>query len=118
MKQQSLLSRGTYSVHVQGVHCEVVRMQVQGLEELLHGDLLALQLVHYAFGVHAVRFLDEAQQVLLVHAGSSVDVGVDLGRQRRGGELRRGNRVRSQEGGKELKRATNCVTEVSEDNNS
>lgn len=93
-------------------------MQVQGLKELLHGDLPALQLVHDAVGVHAVRLLDEAQQVLLVHAGGGVDVGVHLGRQRRGGELRRGNRVRSQEGGKELKRATSCVTEVSEENNS
>lgn len=75
-------------MHVQGVHREVVRVQVQGLEELLHGDLTALQLVHDALSVHAVRLLDEAQQVLLVHAGSGMDVGVNLGRQRRGGELR------------------------------
>lgn len=70
----------TYSVHIQGVHGEVIGVQVEGLEELLHGDLLAVELVHDALGVHAVRPFDEAQQVLLVHAGRGVDVGVHLER--------------------------------------
>lgn len=60
-------------------------MQVERLEQLLHGDLAALELVHDALGVHAVSLLDEAQQVLLVHAGGGVDVGVHLGEEREGG---------------------------------
>lgn len=73
------LSEPTYSVHIQGVHSEVIGVQVKGLKELLHGDLFPFQLVHDAIGVHAVGLLDEAQQVLLVHAGGGVDVGVHLG---------------------------------------
>lgn len=66
-------------MHVQGVHGEVVRVQVEGLEKRLHGHFLPVQLVHNAVGVHAVGLFDEAQQVLLVHAGRGVDVGVHLG---------------------------------------
>lgn len=69
-------------MHIQGVHSQVIRVQVERLEELLHGDLLPSKVVHNAVGIHAVRLLDEAQQVLLVHAGSSVDVGVHLGPRR------------------------------------
>lgn len=72
-------------MHVQRVHRQVVRVQVERLKELLHGDLPALELVHHAVGVDAVRLLDEAQQVLLVHAGGGVDVGVHLGEEREGG---------------------------------
>lgn len=68
----------TYSVHVQGVHGEVIRVQVEGLEELLHRQFFALKLVHDAVSIHAVGFFDEAQQMLLVHAGRGVDVGVHL----------------------------------------
>lgn len=53
-------------------------MQVEGLEELLHGDLFSFKFVHDTVRVHTVRLLDEAQQVLLIHAGSSMDVGVHL----------------------------------------
>lgn len=69
-------------MHIQGVHSQVIRVQVERLEELLHGDLLPSKVVHNAVGIRAVRLLDEAQQVLLVHAGSSVDVGVHLEPQR------------------------------------
>lgn len=72
-------------MHVQRVHRQVIRVQVERLEQLLHGDLAALELVHDALGVHAVSLLDEAQQVLLVHAGGGVDVGVHLGEEREGG---------------------------------
>lgn len=65
-------------MHIQGVHSEVIRMQVKGLEELLHGDLSPFKVVHNAVSIHTVRLLDEAQQVLLVHAGGSVDVSVHL----------------------------------------
>ena len=63
---------------VQRVHGEVVGVQVQPLEQLLQGHVLPVHLPHHALGVHAVRVLDEAQQVLLVHAGRRVDVGVHL----------------------------------------
>lgn len=78
-------SHATYGVHVQRVHRQVVRVQVERLEQLLHGDLAALELVHDALGVHAVGLLDEAQQVLLVHAGGGVNVGVHLGEEDEGG---------------------------------
>lgn len=58
-------------------------MQVQGLEKLLHGYFFPVKLVHDAVGIHAVGFFDEAQQMLLVHAGGSVDVGVHLRGDRR-----------------------------------
>lgn len=58
-------------------------MQVEGIKELLHGDLPAFKFVHDAVGVHMVRLLDEAQQVFLVHASGSVDVGVNLEVERR-----------------------------------
>lgn len=76
--------RKTHSVHIQWVHSEVVWMQVKGLKELLHGDLLPFEVVHYTFSIHTVRLFDEAQQVLLVHAGSSMDVSVHLERNRDG----------------------------------
>lgn len=78
----------TYSVHVQGVHGEVVRVQVKGLEKLLHCYFFPLKLVHDAVGIHAVGLLDEAQQMLLVHAGCGVDVCVHLEGQRRTEETR------------------------------
>lgn len=65
-------------MHIQGVHSEVIRVHVKALKELLHSDLPPFEVVHDAVSVHAVRLLDEAQQVLLVHAGSSVDVSVHL----------------------------------------
>lgn len=73
----------TYSVHVQGVHGEVIRVQVKGLEKLLHCYFFPLKFVHDAVSIHAVGFFDEAQQMLLVHAGRGVDVGVHLEGQQR-----------------------------------
>lgn len=70
----------TYSVHIQRVHSEVVGVKVERLEQLSHGDLLPFQVVHDTVSVHTVRPLDEAQQMLLVHAGSCVDVSVHLGK--------------------------------------
>jgi len=81
-------------VDVQGVDGEVVGVQVEALEELLQGHVLALQVVDDAVGVHAVRAFDEAQQVLLVHAGGGVDVGVHL-------QAREGERERERERARE-----------------
>lgn len=69
-------------MHIQGVHSEVIWMQVEGLKELLHCDLPTFEVVHDAVSVVTVRLLDEAQKVFLVHTGSSVDMGVHLEWQR------------------------------------
>lgn len=63
---------------VQRVHSEVVRVHVQAVEHLPQGDLPAPLLGHCPVGLRLVRVLDEAQQVLLVHAGSCMDVRVHL----------------------------------------
>lgn len=83
-QHQAIWVNVTYSVHIQGVHGEVIRVQVQWLKKLLHGYFFPLKLVHDAVSIHAVGFFDEAQQMLLVHAGGSVDVGVHLEGDRRG----------------------------------
>lgn len=59
-------------------------MQVESLKELLHGDLATFEFVHNTVSVHAVRLLDKAKEVFLVHAGGSMDVGVHLQGQRSG----------------------------------
>lgn len=69
-----------YSVHVQGVHTQVEGGQVHGLEHLLEGLAAAALYVHDLLGVLLHGSLDEAQQVLLVHAGGRVDVRVHLER--------------------------------------
>ncbi|KAG7226860.1 hypothetical protein INR49_022155 [Caranx melampygus] len=43
----------TYSMHIEGVHSEVVRMQVEALEQLPHGDLAAFKVVDDAVSIHA-----------------------------------------------------------------
>lgn len=67
-------------MHIQRVHGEVVGMQLEGLKKLFHGDLPPFEVVYDAVRIHPVGLFDKAQQVLLVHAGSSVDVGVHLER--------------------------------------
>lgn len=63
---------------VQGIHSEVIWIHVQAVEHLPQGDLLATLLGHSPVRFCLVCVLDEAQQVLLVHAGSCVDVRVYL----------------------------------------
>lgn len=53
-------------------------MQVERLKKFLHGDLPTFKVVHNSLSVDTVRLLDEAQQVLLVHAGGSMDMSVHL----------------------------------------
>lgn len=65
-------------MHIQGVDSEVIGVQVEGGEQLLHGHFLALGNVHHAVSIHAVRPLDETEQMLLVHAGRRMDVSVYL----------------------------------------
>lgn len=72
------MSCGTYSMHIQGIHGQVIRMQVERSEKFLHGHFLALQNVHHPIRVHAVGLLDETQKMLLVHAGGSMDVSINL----------------------------------------
>lgn len=96
-------------------------MQVQGLKELLHGDLSPVKFVHNALSIYAVRPLDEAQQMLLVHAGGSVDVGVHLEWQRDDREwITRvwglGGVITLLGHKRELKTHTRCMAAVSEEN--
>ena len=66
-------------VHVEHVDGEVVGGEVHGREDLSEGHLTTVgRLAHHLVGVCLHGLLDEAQQVLLVHAGRRVDVGVYL----------------------------------------
>lgn len=53
-------------------------MQIEGSEDFLQGHVLALNIVYHSVSIYSVGLLDEAQKMLLVHAGSSVNVGVNL----------------------------------------
>lgn len=63
---------------VQHVHGEVVGRQIHGLEHLGQGHWLPVRAGHHLVGIVLQGLLDEAEQVLLVHAGGGVDVGVHL----------------------------------------
>lgn len=109
----------TYSMHIQWVHGEIIRVQIEGSKELLHCDFFAFQFVHNTVSIHTVRFLDEAQQVLLVHAGCSMDVGVYLGRQsRRESNLRDMCAIPMFGHKGEMKTRTTCISALSEESNS
>lgn len=66
------------SVHVQHVHREVVGREVEGGKHLSQAHLLTIFAAHYLIRVILDGLLDETQQMLLVHAGRSVDVSVHL----------------------------------------
>lgn len=66
-------------MHVECVHTQVVGSEIHALEDLPQRLLAALLHVHDLLQVPLHRPLDEAQQVLLVHAGRGVDVRVHLG---------------------------------------
>ena len=69
----------TYCMNVQHVDGEVVGRQVHRLEDLVQGHRLpVLGQADGRVGLRLERLLDEAKQVLLVHAGGRVDVGVHL----------------------------------------
>lgn len=68
----------THSVHVQRVHAQVEGRQVHALKHLHQRLLLPLFYVHNLLRVLFHGSLDEAQKVLLVHAGGGVDVRVHL----------------------------------------
>ena len=63
---------------VQHVNGEIIGSQVHGLEDLIESHDLAIDLAHPNIPVRLQTLLDKAQQMFLVHAGSSVDVSVDL----------------------------------------
>lgn len=56
-----LASSMTHSVHIQGIDSEVIGVQLEVGEQLLHGHIFALYVLHYTVSVHLVRLLDEAQ---------------------------------------------------------
>lgn len=67
-----------HRMNVQRVHCEIIGVHVQAVEHLPQGDLPTQLLGHSSVRLCLVRVLDEAQQVLLIHAGRCVNVRVYL----------------------------------------
>lgn len=78
MQDASYNSEVITYVHVHGIDAEVVGGEVQGLEDLFEGKVLAVTEDDDVLGGLAHLGLDEAEQMLLVHAGAVVDVSVDL----------------------------------------
>lgn len=74
-----MLRGGPYSMHVQWIYSEVIRVHGDGVEHLLEGDLLATLYQDHAVRLRLVRVLDESKQMFLIHAGCCVDVSVHLG---------------------------------------
>lgn len=68
----------THCVHVQGVHTQVKGCQVHALEHLHQRLTLASFHMHNILWILLHGPFDETQKVLLVHAGRSVNVCVDL----------------------------------------
>lgn len=66
-------------MHIQDVDIEVVSVELHSLEESLQGDGAAVLLQsHHIIRLLPERALDETQQVLLVHGGARVNVGVNF----------------------------------------
>lgn len=72
-------------MHVQRVHTQVISSEIHALEHLPQRLLAALLHMHDLLQVSLHCPFDEAQQVLLVHAGRGMDVCVHLGQDRMGG---------------------------------
>lgn len=68
----------THCVHVQGVHTQVKGCQVHALEHLHQRLTLASFHMHNILWILLHGPFDETQKVLLVHAGRSVNVCVNL----------------------------------------
>ena len=68
----------SYRVTIQHVDGEVIRGQIHGLEDLVEGHDLVVNLAHSHLGVCLDALLDEPEEMFLVHAGCAVDVGVHL----------------------------------------
>ena len=66
----------SYSVTVQHVDSEVIRGQIHRLEHLVEGHDLVVDLAHTDLGICLDALLDEPEEMLLVHAGRTVNVGV------------------------------------------
>lgn len=77
-QRQTHTDTHTHSVHVQCVHAQVEGRQVHAFKHLHQRLLLPPFHVHNLLRVLLHGSLDEAQKVLLVHAGGGVDVRVHL----------------------------------------
>jgi len=44
----------TYSMDVQGIHCQVIGVQIELLEKLFQGELFALGIINYTVNIHTV----------------------------------------------------------------
>eukprot|EP00955_Chlamydomonas_euryale_P101980 365385-Chlamydomonas_euryale.AAC.1 len=76
--QQTLPTPAHQHAHVERVDVEVVARQVERLEDLLEREVFAVAEDDDLIRLLAKLGLDEAQQVLLVHACAVVDVRVDF----------------------------------------
>ena len=68
----------TNRMTVQHINCEIVRSQIHRLEHLIQSHHLPVDFTHSDLAICLEAFLDEPQQMFLVHAGGRVDVSVDL----------------------------------------
>ena len=78
MKLQLTFSNYSYSVHVQRVDGEVVWVHAELVEDFLESDFLTVFLQNHSICFGLVCFLYKFQQVLLVHATSSMYMCVHL----------------------------------------
>lgn len=44
----------TYSMDIQGIHCQVIGVQIELLEKLFQGQLFALGIINYTVSIHTV----------------------------------------------------------------
>lgn len=44
----------TYSMDIQGIHCQVIGVQTELLEKLFQGELFALGIINYTVSIHTV----------------------------------------------------------------
>ena len=68
----------TNRVTVQHVDGEIVGRQVHGLEDLIERHHLPAHLADPHLAVRLEAFLDEPEEMFLVHAGSCMNMGVNL----------------------------------------
>lgn len=65
-------------MHIQNIDIKIVSVQLHVLKHHLEGDGLSIFDVHHLIRLRPQGFLDEAEEMLLVHARRRVDVGVDF----------------------------------------
>lgn len=65
-------------MNIQRVNSQVIGMHIQFSEKFLQSQILFFSAVDHSVGIHVIRFLNKAQQMLLIHAGGCMDVSIHL----------------------------------------